>query len=553
MEPGSSPHGPNGSPGRTARRLAVAAVAVVALVGGGTGAALLLRLAGSSEQLLGRVPADVHGFVTIYLDPGAGQKLNLRRIAEAFPALGGTEGLDRRTGELLDELTASFGLDYQEDVEPWLGSQVGVAFRVEGEREHAVAMLVASADDRLAAAALDRSAAAGGDRTEIDGVEVVEIPGDPTPTLAALVDGAVVVADDRAFLRDVIAATRGEVETLAGSEDYLDSTAPLPRSRLLLGWVDPAGLVSKLAEVGALGEPSMPGGALPGVAGVEAIRGVGFSVSAESEGLAVTVNQRYDPAELSDEQREALEAGGSAETLLPAVPADAFALAASSMGGSGLPEGSLPGVPGLGEVFEGLTGDLAIEVGPGDRRAPAAGALLLGVRDAEAVRTALRQLEALLPLVVGSSTETGGSLGEGEPVGTPPPAFAEWQRTEHRGVEIRYLELPEAEGFVPAYAVTDEVVVIASSLAEARQVLDTLAEGPSIADAGRFARATDLVGIEGPGLGFLDVEGLLAEHGSDLEPEQRENLAPIRAVAAASRGGFPDATSQVFVLIEAAG
>ena len=79
---------------------------------GGVGAFLLLR--GSGEQLLDKVPADADVVVTVYLDPSAGQKVNLLRMADEIPSLGSSEEISGQIEDAIDEALSASGLTHED-------------------------------------------------------------------------------------------------------------------------------------------------------------------------------------------------------------------------------------------------------------------------------------------------------------------------------------------------------------------------------------------------------------------------------------------------------
>ncbi|MFJ2031286.1 DUF3352 domain-containing protein [Streptosporangium sp. NPDC087985] len=110
--------------------IAVVAALVVALVGGG-GAYAISLLSGGGTQPHDVLPGNAIGYVRLDLDPAANQKLALFGIARKF-----TTTKDSFTGDdprkaLFDLINENAGstdkVDYAADVEPWLGSRVGVA------------------------------------------------------------------------------------------------------------------------------------------------------------------------------------------------------------------------------------------------------------------------------------------------------------------------------------------------------------------------------------------------------------------------------------------
>jgi hypothetical protein len=88
-------------------------------------------LSGGGAQPEDRLPATAFGYARLDLDPSAGQKLDAVRFLRSFPQTKGlvADGSDLR--KLFFQATSpaakQAGLDYDRDVEPWLGSRIGVA------------------------------------------------------------------------------------------------------------------------------------------------------------------------------------------------------------------------------------------------------------------------------------------------------------------------------------------------------------------------------------------------------------------------------------------
>ncbi|MBB4914605.1 DUF3352 domain-containing protein [Streptosporangium saharense] len=109
--------------------IAVIAALVVALVGGG-GAFAVSLLSGGGTQPHDVLPGDAIGYVRLDLDPAANQKLALFSIARKFNATKSSFTGDDPRKALFDLIKKDGGLDkvnYAADVEPWLGSRIGVA------------------------------------------------------------------------------------------------------------------------------------------------------------------------------------------------------------------------------------------------------------------------------------------------------------------------------------------------------------------------------------------------------------------------------------------
>jgi len=129
--PADPPAPPSAPPPARGRRTLIAVVAalVVVLGGGAAGAFFLMR--GASEELLEMVPAEADAFVTAYLDPSAGQKMNLLSLTDKFPDLGNRAKLSSSVDDMIDEALAESGTELtHQDIRPWLGSQLGAWFEL---------------------------------------------------------------------------------------------------------------------------------------------------------------------------------------------------------------------------------------------------------------------------------------------------------------------------------------------------------------------------------------------------------------------------------------
>jgi len=128
--PGGDEGGRSPARRRAAWVLPVALSAVlVLLVGGAVAVASVLRGGGTQPEQV--TPAAAIGFAKVDLDPSAGQKLSALRFMRKFPGLKDKVAGDDLRKTIFEELAGSdpalSGVDYAEDVEPWLGQRIGVA------------------------------------------------------------------------------------------------------------------------------------------------------------------------------------------------------------------------------------------------------------------------------------------------------------------------------------------------------------------------------------------------------------------------------------------
>ncbi|GAA5062383.1 hypothetical protein HNP84_007925 [Thermocatellispora tengchongensis] len=124
----------SGTPARGGRKkgwlvAAIAALVVALLGGGGVYAASLLSGGGNQPHEV--LPSGAIGYVRIDLDPAANQKLALFNIARKFTVTKDSfTGDDPRQAffDALKKNNADMGdIDFAKDVEPWLGSRIGLA------------------------------------------------------------------------------------------------------------------------------------------------------------------------------------------------------------------------------------------------------------------------------------------------------------------------------------------------------------------------------------------------------------------------------------------
>jgi len=535
--PWSEGHQP-ASTTRRMRRWLVVLLATLLVVGGGGSAAAFLLMRGAGEELLQLVPASSEVVVTAYLDPSAGQKVNLIALADRFPALRDDQRIGEQIDDVLDSALEGAGLSH-EDVRPWLGSQVAIVVDVGANVDlPTVYFLVASKDDEAAREALDKAlqSSLGTEQTSEYRGAAMHIFGSGTSSVGyVIVDHVVVLSNHSIGLTRVIDVSAGSALAIANDPAFQETISSLPEGKLGLAYVNPTEIVNRVLSESGLGAV----GTAPGLGLLRAIRGVGATLSAHPDGLAFDVAMRLDPSKLDPATRLQLDQPIHENGVLGFVPADAYVVATQQ----GLDETLKPTVDqllttaegeqirqriGVDDALAALTGDLAFEVGPGSGPVPAAGAIVIGVRDASAVQ---RTLDGLADL-----TEV--------PKGT-------WRTSTYLGTTIRYLDDPAltGTGFVPAYAVVDGAAIVASSPTEIRKVIDTGAgSGPNIGASSSYGRAVARV-PDGGSIVYLDVAAMVSRFGSQLPPDLASNLEPFNTVVQGTSNSSSLITYRLFIEI----
>ncbi len=326
----------SGGGGRRKAVLAGATVVGLAAVGAGVWAATSFFAAGA--QPAEALPASTIGYASIDLDPSGGQKIEAFRMLNKFPAYKDEIGLDADDDikrEIFDRITAEApcaGLDYDTDIEPWLGDRAAVAAVDTGEEEPIVAVVVQIKDAEAAE----------------EGFGTLQECGDPDEG-GWVIDGEwAVLAETRALAEEVTAET--EQATLADDETYQRWTGEVGDAGVLNVYAAPAAGDYLADNIDTLGFPFGP---MMGAAG-------GAGVSADG-GLQVGPEQPAGP-QLPYEMIEGLrDFRGVAATLR----FDDGALELESVGDAATMQQSYSATDAGDDVLASLPADTAAAIGIG--------------------------------------------------------------------------------------------------------------------------------------------------------------------------------------------
>ncbi|MFK5635762.1 DUF3352 domain-containing protein [Ornithinimicrobium sp. LYQ103] len=226
--------------------MAGAAVGAVLLIGGGAYAATQL-LGGAGDQPDSVLPASAAAYVGVDVDPSVGQKVAAVRFFQ---------GLDEETRARLDDgewrewvweqLQADGktpeGVDFETDVEPWLGDRLGAVVIADGAAEPVAALALQVSDGEQAKETLDRLMAEQSTR--------------PVEEQAAYyLDGDYVVFSSRTTIDQV--RSEAEKGTLDDHDAYRSDMDDLGEAGIASMWVD-AGRAGGMAA--ALEDAMVDGG-----------------------------------------------------------------------------------------------------------------------------------------------------------------------------------------------------------------------------------------------------------------------------------------------------
>ena len=543
---------------RRGLKIAGIALATVLVLAGAAGAAGFMLLRGSGETILNKVPASADVVVTANLDPAASQKVNLLRIASRFPALGGQDQLQQQLNQTLDGLLRDVGMTH-EDVQ-WVGSEVGLYVDVKSATETSYAVLIATDDEGAALASLQKFRAglegqgATFHITDHDGVQIT-VPATSEHPSFAIVDGVVVIGSDEGAVSGVIDTAHGGA-SIADDANFQRVTGALPQSRLGVAFVNTAQLL------GTFGDVLGAAGLTTGVTSLDALDGVGLSVSAESDGLALDTVMTYDDAKLSDVQRQTLAAADHPNQLIDLIPNDALGMYAVEHLDAAIAdqvdrisvsdprsgeEFKRLGLTGAGGLLSQLTGDVAAAASPEQGTIPVGGVLMVGTNDPAATSKWLDDTLQSLPLgASGASCSPDGGC-------TITHGTTRWTTENHGGVTVTFASSGAA--LPVAYAVIGDVAVVGSSRAQVEHVIDVQAGGGAISDAPRFTSATASVPTD-DGVLYLDVPAIVAVIRGQFPPAEAasfdeigKSLKPIEAVVAGTKNEPDLQRTRLFIRI----
>jgi hypothetical protein len=540
--PATVPEAAPAAPRKRGLAILVAAIAVVVL--GAAGAAAFIFLSGSDAKLLERIPPSAGMAGTVYLDPPAGQKVNLIRMLTEFPDVPDEAELRQELNDFLDEALADTGLTHA-DLD-WVGSQVAFYLSIdEGLDDPRGAVLVAVDDEEGARSALETFAESAEERGETVTIEErggfqVYLAGEEGDGAAALIDGVMVFGSGASAIDEVIATTQDGAGSLATSGIYQETMAELPDEHLASFFMNVEELTSAIEQLEILT------GAGPGQLGTGGATGAGATVSAEPDGIAIDIFSGIDVSALTEEQREVLESTHEI-TLTELMASDTLGFftqtgvdvtlrsAAEELRAQDpqlATELDEAGITGPGGLMEILGPDIGLVVSQGPSSGfPVDGAVMLTTTDPDAMSDLMDRWASELTAAFASD-------------GVPTP-----REVTHAGVTYSVLD-PSSAGVPVAYGVVDGVAVIAATQEEMNDIIDlSQGSGSSIESEPAYTGALDRV-PSSDGVFFIDVEGVVAvleEQGAPAD--ELANLRPIVTFIVGSDSDLEGARARLFVEI----
>jgi hypothetical protein len=447
------------------------------------------------------LPASTLGYVSIDLDPSGGQKIEALRTLKKFPAF--DDNVDLGTDDdirewIFDKLDSEAGcedIDYQDDIEPWLGDRFAVA-AVDSGGDPAPIFVAQVSDEDAADAGLTKLRDCG--------------TGNPDDGAWAIADGWALIGADQETV-DAVAADAAD-STLADDDDFRQWTEAAGDDGIVSMYAAPSAgqaladlFTDNLDDLGGLGVPGVQDQLDEATAELEGFTGAAATIRFDDGGLEVEVAGEVGP------EGATLAAGGDGAKAVSTLPDDtaaAFGLGLEFEDGW-LNELLDPLAEGTGESADDLLAQANEQLG---LDLPEDAETLLGTSLTLAVDAGFDP-EAFL-----------SSAGPGEVSGVGVKVFGDADDIDAVLDKLRSAAGGADEGVLDSDS-SDGVVAIGPDAAYRKVLL----EDGGLGDTDRFKRVVEHAD-DATGILYLDfdaLDGWIADLSGD--DELRDNLEPLSA------------------------
>lgn len=481
-------------------RLVIALVTLLGLTAGAFVAGYLFLFSASTDRAAALAPANSALYLNVYLQPSTGQQMNLSGLIGRLPGFADDASLDEKVDQVVQNLLAGSGIDYREQVKPWLGTQVAIAGWPGGEGlAEPVMVLIAEVKDPEAA----RASVA--DLVTDDG-------GSVTARAYRGIDLQVSDEATYAFVGDmlVVGPVPDAVEAVVDVSEGGDSLADRDGFESTMEALEADHLAAVFLDLAALGEAT----------GIEeqlsSVTTAGAALVAEADGLRLSGGAPFDTESAGPSDRAGFALGGEPSSLVDWMPESTIAevvvfglraaLEDAEAAVGEVPEGeeiastidTLRALAAFGlginldtDVLPLLDREVAVALGGFSGDLPT-GQLLMRPADPDAAADALDRLADSLS-GIGATVESDTS-GE---------------------AEITVVTIPET-GEV-AYTLIDGIVILGFSAADVDAAISAHASGETLGSSDRYTRTFDVAGTRAGNEGFVDVGALLDLLGEPVE------------------------------------
>lgn len=494
-------------------RLVIALTTLLALTGAVVVAGYVFLFAASTDRLATFAPERTAFYVNVYLQPSTGQQMNLSGLIGRVPGFEDTSSLDEKIDQIAENLLSGSGIDYRDQVKPWLGNQLAIAAWPGGEQLEAQPVLLAEVKDREAA---ETSIAEVANDTQFrtesyGGVDLHVADG----TAYAFVDDrTLAVASTAEDLQAVVDVAGGD-PGLASRDDFRSTMAGLPADHLASIFVD----------LSAIGEATDTEGQL------SAVSTAGAVLVAERDGIRLSGSAPFDMADAGASSKATFALGTQPSSLVDWMPDDTIAelvvfglrqtLEEAEAAAQATPEGqdvtsTLDAVRaiaafGLGvnldnDILPLLDREVGIAINGFDGELPS-GQLLLRPDDPEAAESALNRLADGLANLAGATRD----------------------ETDVDGVTVSTLDVPDVA--TVAWTRAESLLILGLSPDDVAAAVRAHDSGETLGATDPYRRTFEVAGARAGNEAWIDVQAAIELLGADadLPPDARDILGQIGA------------------------
>jgi hypothetical protein len=483
---------------------------------------------GSAEdEAVNLVPADAVAYGSVFLDPSTNQKRAIGDLLEKFPEAPSADEARNKLVDLIDEGLAEIDMNFEDDIDPWLGDQIAGWAQIPdalGEPSASApaspdttpaAFLIASEDDDAAIQFVEEASAKSDDELSEKSYEGADyMLNEADGSAAGVVDGFLVIGTELGF-KAVVDVSGGE-DSLSDSETFSDATDELTEDRLATFYFDGSAFVDALEK---------SGGAPPGALESGSFGLLGGSLSPTAGALFVESDKVVFETTSEPGDEDGQELPEISDGLLPDLPADSW--------------GAF-GIPDLGATLEELYDTLLEASAQGGTGSPfdldAQFEAQTGLNLREDLLAWMRDAGLFVSGTDPLSVEGGVVIESSDPAASSATVDQLATLLEQQGIRTEPFSAGGAEGFavdIPAPGVTQRAVVLAGErvvIAYGEDAAVRALEGSDpLSESEAFQTATEGLGEGFIASGYFDVDAIqeLAEAaGASQFPEYEEDVKP---------------------------
>jgi len=481
-------------------RLVIALVTLIGLTAAAFVAGYLFLFSAATDRAASLAPANSAVYANLYLQPSAGQQMNLSGLIGRLPGFADEASLDEKVDQVVQNLLSGTGIDYREQVKPWLGNQIAIAAwpGADGVADAVAAVIAEVKDPDAARAAVEDLATGDGTTLSSETYQGIEIRGSDGGAYAFV--GEMLVIGQSVDAVHAVVDVHGGADSLAERDDFVATMEAL----------EPDHLASAFIDLAALADSAGAGEQMTGVSTAGAV------LVAEDEGLRLSGSAPFDRDGATPSDAAGFALGGEPSSLVDWMPPDTLAEAVVF----GLQQTLEDAEAALGATPE--TQDVASTLDT----VRALAAFALGI-DLDADLLPLLDREVAVAI-----SGFGGTLPSGQLLLRPSdPAAAvdaldrlvsalagvgATQRTETLGDgEVTIVSLPDT-GEV-AYTVVDGIVILGFGVADVEASIEAHASGDSLGTSERYTRTFEVAGTRAGTEAYVDVGALVELMGDPIE------------------------------------